>query len=102
MKGEVRLALYRSLKDYKPAYGDYVIWSRWFTTWHGIISNYDQDTDDLYIIFAGVPFLLFTMSEEEQKKETKKIKLTKIKNASQGNWSIQQHHQAHNTVIWYI
>jgi hypothetical protein len=102
MKNEVRLALYKSLSDYIPSYGDYIVWSRWLTTWHGIISNYDPNTDDLYIIFAGVPFLLFTMAEEEQKKETKKIKLAKIKNATQGNWAIQQHHQAHNTVIWYI
>jgi len=96
------LAQYRQLADYSPAYGDFVVWSGWFITWHGVVSNYDLKTEELYIIFAGVPFLLFTMDEEEQKRETKKIKLSKIKNASQGNWAIQQHDHARNAVIWYI
>lgn len=96
------LAQYRQLVDYKPAYGDFVVWSGWLVTWHGIVTNYDQREDELYIIFAGVPFLLFTLSETEQEKETKKIKLTKIKNATQGSFAIQQHDHLRNAVVWYI
>ncbi len=96
------LAQYRRLADYVPAYGDYVVWSGWFTTWHGVVSNFDPKTNELYIIFAGVPLLLFTMGEDEQKKETNKIKLSKIKNASQGSWAIQQHDRTHNAIVWYI
>lgn len=99
---QVHLAQYRPLSDYVPAYGDYVVWSGWIATWHGVVANYDPKEDELYIIFAGVPFLLFTMTEEEQKKATRKIKLAKIKNAAQGNWAVQQHLQAHNAVVWYI
>jgi hypothetical protein len=96
------LAHYMSLADYKPSYGDYVIWSGWLSTWHGVVSNFDPKTDELYIIFAGVPVLLFTMSDEEQEKETQKIKLLVIKNAPQGTYAIQQHDKLRNTVTWYI
>lgn len=102
MKSDLYLAQYRRLSEYTPAYGDFVVWSGWFTTWHGVVSNYDQQTDELYIIFANIPFLLFTMSSEEQERETKKIKLSKIKNASQGNWAIQQHDPIRNTIVWYV
>jgi hypothetical protein len=96
------LAQYRRLADYVPAYGDYVVWSGWFTTWHGIVSNYDNKSNDLYVIFSGIPLLLFTMSEEEQKVDTKTINLLKIKNAPQGKWAIQQHDRTRNAIIWYI
>ncbi len=96
------LAQYMSLTDYRPSYGDYVVWSGWLTTWHGVVSNYDPKTDELYIIFAGVPVLLFTMGDKEQEKETKKIKLSTIKNATQGSYAIQQHDKLRNTVTWYV
>ncbi len=96
------LAHYKPLSDYVPAYGDYVVWSGWFTTWHGIVSNYDQETNKLSVIFSGIPFLLFTMDHTQQKVDTREIELTKIKNASQGKWAIQQHDRVRNAVIWYI
>lgn len=102
MKNEIRLAQYRPLRDYAPSYGDYVVWSKWFSTWHGVVSNYDPNTGELYIIFGGMPFLLFTMAESEQQKQTKKIKIEKIKNAPQGNWAVQQHDHTRNATIWYI
>ena len=95
------LALYKNLQEYTPSIGDYVVWARWWSTWHGIVSSYDLKTDNMYIIFAGVPFLLLTMDEREQQKETKTITLSKIKNASQGSFAIQQHDKQRNT-IWYI
>jgi hypothetical protein len=96
------LAHYRPLTDYAPAYGDYIVWSGWWTTWHGIVSNYDVKTGEIYVIFSGIPFLLLTMSDEQQRVDTRVINITKIKNASQGKWAIQQHDRIRNAVIWYI
>lgn len=96
------LAHYRPRALYIPQYGDYVIWSRWLSTWHGVIRQYDKDTDDLYIIFAGVPYLLFVMSGQEQEKETYKIKLSEIRSAKNGKYAIQHHDKQANTGIWYI
>jgi len=94
------LCQYKPLVEYYPTYGDYVVWSRWFSTWHGFIINNDEKVVD--IIFSGVPFLLFTMTDEEQKRETYKIKLDTIRNSHQGNWAIQKHDSVKNTIIWYI
>jgi len=96
------LAQYKSLDEYSPAYSDYVVWSGWITTWHGTVVNYDKDTDELHIIFSSIPFLLFTMSDEEMKKETRKISMGKIKSAPKGIWAIQQHDYTKNASIWYI
>lgn len=95
------LAMYKGLNEYSPQYGDYIIWSRLFSTWHGFIVDYDKD-DKVYILFAGLPFLLFTMSEKEQSKETKQLSLQKIKNATQGSFAIQRHDKQRNVIVWYI
>jgi len=96
------LAQYRSRNEYKPQYGDYFVWSKWFTTWHGLIINYDQTNDDVYIVMSGVPYLLFTMNSTQFEKETISIKLTDIKRAPNGKYAIQHHDQNQNTIIWYI
>jgi len=64
--------------------------------------NYDKRTDELYILFAGVPFLLFTMSESEQEKETRKLRLADVRSAKQGKFAIQQHRPDQNAIVWYI
>ena len=102
MKNDVHLAQYRALANYTPAYGDFVVWSGLVTSWHGVVSNYNQQTNEVYIIFASIPFMLFTMDNEEQERETRKINLSKIKNATKGTWAIQQHDSIRNTVVWYV
>lgn len=94
------LAQYRPRARYTPQYGDYVVFSGWFSTWHGIVRHYDKNTDVLEIIFAGVPYLLLQMSEQEQDKETYKIKLSEIRHARNGKYAVQQ--QDTGTSIWYI
>jgi len=96
------LAQYKPRSEYSPQYGDYFIWSRWFSTWHGVVTNFDANVGELSVVFAGVPFLLFTMPENEQKKETRKISLDEVKKASNGKYAIQRHDQTQNAVIWYI
>jgi hypothetical protein len=95
------LAQYRSLTDYAPSYGDFVIWTGWFTTWHGVVSNYDIDRDELWVIFANVPFVLFTLEEAEQEQETRKMKLSLVRGAH-GTFAVMQHDYTRNTNIWYL
>lgn len=85
-----------------PAYADYVVWTGYFTTWHGIVSFYDRESDELHVIFSGVPFLLFTMSDAEMEKETRKIKMNKIRTASKGTWAILQHDYTKNASVWHV
>jgi hypothetical protein len=96
------LAHYNNIADYIPRYGDYVIWSGWFTTWHGIVVDFSVQTGEVSIIFSGLMSLLLTLRPDEQAKDTRKIKLTKIQDSSYGTWTAQQHDQTRNVNIWYI
>lgn len=96
------LAAYKSISSYNPAYGDFVIWTGFFTTWHGIVSDYDSRTDELMIVFSSVPFLLLTMTEEEIKAETRRIKLSKIRSSRHGTWAVIQYDKKASTVLWYV
>ncbi len=95
------LVYYRERVDWIPQYGDYVVWSRWFSAWHGIIVDYDGE-DEMQIIWGGVPYLLFTMDQEQQQRETKTISLKKILNSKNGEYAIQQFDQKASRCIWYI
>jgi hypothetical protein len=96
------LAYHRPRSMYKPQYGDFIIWSKWFNTWYGVVKHFDVNTNELHVIFEGLPILLFTMSEEEQAKETYRIKLSDIKDAKNGKYSILQNDQQARDSIWYI
>lgn len=96
------LAQYKLRADYKPLHGDYIVWSGWITTWHGFVSAYDAKTDELLVIFAGVPYLLLTMDLTAQDRETRRLKLSEIKDAVNGKFAIQQFDPRQNTIIWYI
>jgi len=97
----ISLAQYGNLNDYTPEVGDFVVWSGWWTHWLGVVSHFNPATDELSIIFATVPFNLFTMPESERAKETRKIKLSDIKNAFKGAWAIQQYGKT-NSPVWYV
>jgi hypothetical protein len=77
-----------------------LIWARWFSTWHGLVVGYDKNTDEISVIFAGLPFLLFTMDESDHAKETRKIKLGDIRRASNGKFAIQTIEGTN--AVWYI
>jgi hypothetical protein len=96
------LAHYRTRDKYVPQYGDYVVWSRWVSCWHGVVKFYDEEKDELHVIFAGVPALLFTLSEAEQDKETTKLKLSEFRGARNGKYAVLQHDYQQNASIWYI
>lgn len=94
------LAQYKNRSQYVPSYGDYIIWSGWFTQWHGIVTAYDDKSGDVSIIFAGIPYLLFTMPEQQYAKETTIIPLHKLQNAPNGKYAIQT--VQGGNAIWYI
>lgn len=96
------LANYRNLQDYVPAYGDFVVWSGWFTTWFGVVANYEQNTGDVHIIYAGLPFLLFTSTDEEQRRDTRRIQLSALRMSNKGKYAILQHDFTKNASVWYI
>jgi hypothetical protein len=96
------LVQYKSIVDYVPQYGDFIVRAGWINSNIGVVSNFDNKKDELYIIFSSLPLLLFTMNDAEQERNTETIKLSNIKNASKGKWAIQQHNKAHNAIVWYI
>lgn len=96
------LAYHRPRALYNPLYGDFIIWSKWFTTWYGVVTNFDVNNKELSVIFEGLPILLFTMSDEDQAEETYTLKLTELKNAKNGKYSVLQRDPQTREYIWYI
>jgi len=96
------LAQYKPRAEYTPCYGDYFVWSKWFSTWHGLVVNYDRTTDELCVLMAGIPYLLFTMAEADHDKETIKLKLSEVKRARNGKYAIQHHDPTQNAIVWYV
>ena len=96
------LAYHSTRKNYSPKHGDFVIWSKWFTTWYGVVSHYDIEADEIYVIFEGLPFLLFTISNDQQGKLTYKIKLSDIRNAKNGQYSILQQDSSTKEGVWFV
>lgn len=94
------LAQYKARSEYVPKYGDYIVWSKWFSTWHGFVVNYDKSSDEVHAVFAGVPFLLLTMEESDHETETVKIKLSKLRSAPNGKFAIQT--MEGQTPVWFI
>ncbi len=96
------LVQYRDLTEYTPAYGDFIVWTGFLTTWCGVVANYDKETESLSVIYNGVPFVLFTLTPEEQMQDMSEVKLGEIRNASKGKYAIQQRDPATNATVWYI
>jgi len=93
------LAEYTSIGDYMPEYGDMVIWAGWISQWNGFVVGYDPVSTKVEIIFSSLMLTLLTMSDVEQKRETKHIELHKIKNSTGGEWSVMRSTKG---VVWYV
>lgn len=97
-----QLANYAPLPTYVPMYGDFVVWSGLFSTWFGVVCNWDDKTQQLGIIFDGLPLLLLTMAELDYSKNTRHVSLGKIRNSSPGTWAVFRHDQKHNAIVWFV
>ena len=96
------LAYHTSRQKYTPKYGDFIIWSKWFTTWYGVVSDYDLDKNEVSVIFEGLPVLLFMINNDEQYKLTYKIKLMDIRNAKSGKYAILQQDESTKEGVWFV
>ena len=96
------LARYMPKANYVPDVGDFVIWSGWFKTWYGVVSETSADGKMVSIVFEGLPSLLFTSTEPEQLARTHQIPLSQIINSMSGTWALQKHDTQHNATIWFI
>jgi len=96
------LAHYRAIDKYKPQYGDFVVWSGWFTTWTGLVSDFDKNTGEVSVVFANVPFILLTLRDPEMPGATRKIPLSQIQGSTHGVFAVLQHNHDQNVNVWFI
>lgn len=90
----ISLAEYRSIKKYVPKTGDLIIWHGWFSHFYGIINGHDDKS--VRVVKAGLPFLLFTMSQDQMDESHEIIPLSKIKGSKGGEYAV------HSGGIWYV
>lgn len=96
------LAQYASLGHYTPQPGDYIIRAKWFTTWHGIVREYNPDSGMVSIIFEGLPSLLVQLAPDEYLKNTYEVGLSSIRKSPQGKWAALQLDPRVQSNVWYV
>ncbi len=94
------LAVYNSIKQYTPKYGDFIMWSGLFRTWYGLVVDYDVINGKVSIAFEGTPLLLITMDAGEIDNSVLRFNLDTIRNQKRGRWYAQQSEGGQG--IWYI
>ena len=88
-----------SILTYKPLYGDHLIWSGWFSTWHGFLVDF-KTPDDCTFMVAGLPILL--ANQDGSTKSMKVISLQEIRNSKGGKFAIIRHSNEHGLPTWYL
>lgn len=96
------LARFLPLSKYVPEIGDFIIWAGWFKTWYGVVGSIDASGQSLTVIWEALPMLLFTLTDEEQQKNTKPLLLGDLLTAKPGKFSVMKHDAEHNASIWFI
>lgn len=96
------LAQSLDISKYKPVYGDFILWSGWFSCWIGVVTGISDDSNSVDVIFAGLPILLFSMDDTEQKRNTVSLPLSKIRWSRSGTFSVIQHDKSYNADVWYV
>lgn len=84
---------------YQPVFGDYLIWSKWFSTWHGFLVEFDTK-DVVTFVMAGLPSLL--VSQTTVGKSIVKLNLTDIRNSKAGKFAIIRHSPEQNRMVWHV
>jgi len=93
------LAHYKSIGEFEPQVGDFIIHHGWLTHWFGVIGQTNPD-GTIEVIRAGLPLLLFTLSSSKQDKSKLIIDLDDIKTSKGGKYAAIKCMQ--NLVIWYV
>ncbi len=84
---------------YQPIFGDYLIWSKWFSTWHGFLVDLDTKGTATFLM-AGLPSLL--VSDSNIGKSMVKIDIIDLRNSKGGKFTIMRYSPESNKWIWYV
>lgn len=96
---ELPLAYHRSLGDWKPQVGDFIVKHGWFsrTKWFGIVKYVEPEGYFKIAKEGSIPLLMSSVDEIP----SEQMHIREIKNTLKGSYSILQ--QDHNrNPIWYI
>lgn len=96
----VTLAQSLPIAKWKPALGDFVVWHGWLQHWFGIVSLINAD-GTVCITKAGMPILLLTMDELEQKNNQVTVAVSTINRSRGGKYSVMQALPG-TANVWYI
>lgn len=100
MHTTVDLAYYKSISQYKPLVGDFIICHGWiFKRWIGIVRNINTD-GTITIAKAGLPVLLLTMSQAKMDKRSTDIDIEDIRVTKSGKYAILQ--ITPDGGVWYV
>lgn len=93
------LAFYKSLAEWAPRIGDNIVWHGWLQHWFGVVNGISPD-GNVSIIRAGIPLLLFSMSEPQMEKNTVHIHITELKTSTGGKYCAMQ--AQGGSIVWYV
>jgi hypothetical protein len=93
------LAQWRRIDEYKPKYGDFVIWQKIFKTSYCIVNNYDAGSEIVSLITEGTPRLLFTMTQDEIDDRVYGVRLNDMRYWKKGHFYVMQDEDGKQ--IWY-
>lgn len=88
-----------SILTYTPIYGDYLIWSGWFSTWHGFLIDFKQPSRCVFMV-AGLP--LFLVNQSGIGKSIKTLDLEQIRNSKAGMFAVIRHSNEHQFPTWFV
>lgn len=96
----VTLAQSLPIAKWKPALGDFVTWHGWIQHWFGVVSSINSE-GTIGITKAGMPILLFTMDELEQKNNQLTLAVSAITRSRGGKYAVMQAVPGAANV-WYV
>lgn len=79
---------YRSIDLWRPQIGDFIVCSKTFSSWYGVVLNVDNVNEMIEIVFAASPRVLFSLSPLEIKKRKKVVDMDEVR--SSNKYSVQQ------------
>lgn len=93
----VDLARYRDISKFIPQIGDFIICHGWFWGhWFGTINSVNMVSSKISVIRSGIPTMLFTMSENEMRKNSIEISFRDLTGSRSGKYVVLQNG------IWFI